>query len=415
MRTVAAFGGERRELARYDGLLEAAMRRRRARGPQGRGRVRVALLRLRLLDAATFKFSGEYMFGPKGDFETGGDVIMTFFAAIIGVASVSDAAMPLNAVVGGLSGRRAHARGDRRAERDRARRAAPGAPADAAPALARVDELRFEDVQFAYPSRARTSRCCASVSFAIAAARRSRSSASRARASRRSCSCSSASTTPTAAACSSTAATCASSRSRVRARVGFVGQEPVLFAASVLENLRVSAPGATEEQCRAAARQAEALDFLEKLPEGVHSYVGQGGSQMSGGQKQRIAIARAIVKRPALLLLDEATSALDNASEKLVQKTMQATLDGLQHDGQLTVISIAHRLSTVRNADRIFCLEDGAVAESGTHDAGSSRARRRRRLSQAGWTDGASGRGRADRHARRRHSANAAADAPAAR
>ena len=364
MRTVAAFGGERRELARYDGLLEAAMRG----GVRAGLKVAVAFAWLFFVFgcsySATFKFTGEYMFGPKGDFETGGDVIMTFFAAIIGVASVSDAAMPLNVVVGGLAaGARMLAVIDAPSAIERGE-AAPGAPADAAPALARVDELRFEDVQFAYPSR-KDVAVLRSVSFAIAGGQK----------------------IAFVGESGSGKSTIVQLLERFydpdggrvlvngrdlrelalhawRARVGFVGQEPVLFAASVLENLRVSAPDATEEQCRAAARQAEALDFLEKLPEGLHSYVGQGGSQMSGGQKQRIAIARALVKKPALLLLDEATSALDNASEKLVQ----ATLDGLQHDGQLTVLSIAHRLSTVRNADRIFCLEDGAVAESGTHD-----------------------------------------------
>ena len=121
---------------------------------------------------------------------------------------------------------------------------------------------------------------------------------------------------------------------------------------------RLAAPGASDDECKAAARQAEALEFLEALPQGVDTFVGQGGGQMSGGQKQRLASARALVKRPALLLLDEATSALDNASEKLVQKT----IDGLQQGGGgataagLTVISIAHRLSTIRHAEKVRIL-----------------------------------------------------------
>jgi ABC-type multidrug transport system fused ATPase/permease subunit len=145
--------------------------------------------------------------------------------------------------------------------------------------------------------------------------------------------------------------------------VGYVGQEPVLFATTVLENIRMSCPEATEADVRAAAKQAEALAFLDKMPKGLSTYVGQGGGQLSGGQKQRIAIARALVKKPVLLILDEATSALDNESEKLVQQT----LDGLQQHGDLTIVTIAHRLSTIRNSDKIFVLAQGVLAESGTH------------------------------------------------
>ena len=156
----------------------------------------------------------------------------------------------------------------------------------------------------------------------------------------------------------------------VRENVGLVGQEPVLFEGSVRENILRGKPQATEEEVVAAAKAANAYDFIMKLPKGFDSDVGVGGKKISGGQKQRVAIARAIIKAPRILLLDEATSALDNESEKIVQ----ASLDKLMSDkdAQRTTIVIAHRLSTIKSADCIFVLNndgDGStVVESGTHD-----------------------------------------------
>eukprot|EP00804_Cyclotella_cryptica_P002916 CCRYP_013285-RC/>CCRYP_013285-RC protein AED:0.10 eAED:0.10 QI:3315/1/1/1/0.9/0.72/11/142/467 len=158
----------------------------------------------------------------------------------------------------------------------------------------------------------------------------------------------------------------------LRNEIGLVGQEPVLFDSSVGENIAFGKDGATDEEIIAAAKIANAHDFICKLDGGYDFNVGTRGKKVSGGQKQRIAIARAVLKNPRILLLDEATSALDNESEKIVQ----ASIDNLVADNKShhrTTVIIAHRLSTVRNADCIYVLEnsgDGAVVvESGSHNA----------------------------------------------
>ncbi len=148
----------------------------------------------------------------------------------------------------------------------------------------------------------------------------------------------------------------------LRARIGLVPQEAVLFGGSVRDNIRYGRLDATEDEIRAAARSANAQDFITALPDGYETLVGDRGSRLSGGQRQRIAIARAILKDPPILLLDEATSSLDNESERLVQ-------DALDHlkVGRTTVI-VAHRLSTIRAATRIAVLDDGWLVELGSHD-----------------------------------------------
>ena len=147
----------------------------------------------------------------------------------------------------------------------------------------------------------------------------------------------------------------------VRARIGLVPQDPVIFSTDALENIRYGRPEATEAEVRAAARAAHALDFLEALPQGLNTFLGEKGVRLSGGQRQRIAIARAILRNPPLLLLDEATSALDAESERYVQDALEA----LMRDR--TTIIIAHRLATVLNADRICVLDDGRLAAVGSH------------------------------------------------
>ncbi|CAK4101787.1 unnamed protein product [Aphanomyces euteiches] len=149
----------------------------------------------------------------------------------------------------------------------------------------------------------------------------------------------------------------------LRDQIGLVGQEPCLFSDTIADNIRRGLPGATNEEVYAAAKQANAYDFIMGFPMGFDTAVGDRGAQLSGGQKQRIAIARAIIKNPAVLLLDEATSALDTESEHVVQ----ASLDRLLASRQRTTVIIAHRLSTIRG--RIVVLNRGHVLEDGNHES----------------------------------------------
>ena len=151
----------------------------------------------------------------------------------------------------------------------------------------------------------------------------------------------------------------------LRQQIGLVGQEPVLFEGTVAENIAYGKEGATRADVEEAARSANAHDFITSaLPHGYNSSVGLRGGTLSGGQKQRIAIARAIVRKPAILLLDEATSALDTTSERIVQ----AAIDEIMHQQKRTTLTIAHRLSTIRNSDKIAVIDGGRVVEQGTWD-----------------------------------------------
>jgi ABC-type multidrug transport system fused ATPase/permease subunit len=145
-------------------------------------------------------------------------------------------------------------------------------------------------------------------------------------------------------------------------RVAVVTQEPFLFAGTIRENIAYGRPGASEAELREAARVAHVDEFMERLPNGWDTDVGDAGTLLSGGQRQRITIARAVLKNPEVLIFDEATSALDAKSERLVQEAVDGLLAGR------TTFVIAHRLSTVRHADKILVLERGAIAELGTHD-----------------------------------------------
>jgi len=146
-----------------------------------------------------------------------------------------------------------------------------------------------------------------------------------------------------------------------RKNVGIVPQEVILFGGTIQENIAYGKPGATLEEVREAARKANALEFIEGFPEKFSTLVGERGVKLSGGQRQRIAIARAILKDPAILILDEATSSLDAHSEVLVQEALEKLMEGR------TSIIIAHRLSTIKKVDRIFVVQGGGLAETGSH------------------------------------------------
>jgi len=148
----------------------------------------------------------------------------------------------------------------------------------------------------------------------------------------------------------------------LREQVGVVSQEPILFATTISENIRYGRPGASDAEVQAAAEAANAHEFVSGFPEGYDTMVGERGVRLSGGQKQRVAIARAVLKDPKVLVLDEATSALDAESEHLVQEALERLMQ------QRTTLVIAHRLSTVRDADRVVVLHDGVVAQVGSHD-----------------------------------------------
>jgi ATP-binding cassette, subfamily B, bacterial len=147
----------------------------------------------------------------------------------------------------------------------------------------------------------------------------------------------------------------------LRARIGIVPQDSVIFSASAMDNIRYGRPAASDAEVMAAARAAHADDFIQALPGGYQSFLGERGVRLSGGQRQRISIARAMLKNPPLLLLDEATSALDAESERMVQAALEAAM------ADRTTLVIAHRLATVQRADRIVVMEAGEIVDQGTH------------------------------------------------
>ena len=148
----------------------------------------------------------------------------------------------------------------------------------------------------------------------------------------------------------------------LRSHIGVVSQEPVLFDATIAENIRFGKLDATHDEIVQAAKSANAHNFISELPNGYDTFVGKQGAQLSGGQKQRIAIARALVRNPQILLLDDATSALDSESERVVQAALDRARQGR------TTIVISHRISTFQSADYVAFMENGCIVEMGTHD-----------------------------------------------
>ena len=148
----------------------------------------------------------------------------------------------------------------------------------------------------------------------------------------------------------------------LRNNIGIVQQDVYLFAGTVMDNIRYGKPDATDAEIIAAAKNANAHDFIMNLPEGYDTNIGQRGIKLSGGQKQRLSIARVFLKNPPVLIFDEATSALDNESERVVQESLEKLAKGR------TTFVIAHRLSTIRNAGKILVLTEKGIAESGNHN-----------------------------------------------
>ncbi len=148
----------------------------------------------------------------------------------------------------------------------------------------------------------------------------------------------------------------------LRGAIGLVSQDVFLFHGTVLENITYGSPAATLAEAIAAAEVAEAQEFIDQLPQGYDTIVGERGQKLSGGQRQRLAIARAVLKNPPILILDEATSAVDNETEAAIQRSLERITQNR------TTIAIAHRLSTIRNADRIYVMEQGKLVEQGNHD-----------------------------------------------
>ena len=171
-------------------------------------------------------------------------------------------------------------------------------------------------------------------------------------------------------------------RDQFRRHIALVPQDPVIFAASARENIRFGRPEATDAEVEAAAQAAAAHEFIQALPEGYDSYVGERGVMLSGGQKQRIAIARAILRNAPVLLLDEATSALDAESERAVQQAVDELSEGR------TTLIVAHRLATVKKADRIVVLDQGRVVATGSHEALVAEGGLYARLARLQFTDG---------------------------
>ena len=147
----------------------------------------------------------------------------------------------------------------------------------------------------------------------------------------------------------------------LRNNIGVVMQEVYMFSGRIRDNIEYGRPGASLDEIREAAKKAGADEFIEKLPDGYDTYVGERGVKLSGGQKQRISIARVFLKNPPILILDEATSALDNESERIVQQSLEKLAEGR------TVFTIAHRLTTIKNADKILVLTENGIDEQGTH------------------------------------------------
>ena len=155
---------------------------------------------------------------------------------------------------------------------------------------------------------------------------------------------------------------CDMSLEALNSRISYVAQDQYLFNTSLLENIRMGRLNATDEEVLEAARKAQCMEFLEKLPQGIHSMAGDAGKMLSGGEKQRISIARCILKDAPIVILDEATASVDTDNESYIQEAISELVKGK------TLLVIAHRLNTIQNADQILVIDNGQIAQQGTHE-----------------------------------------------
>ena len=377
VRTVMAFGGEQTEINRYRGLLDSA-------SAAGTRKAHVHGFSLGGVFLAAFSAFGlAFWYGSvlvrDGELSAG-DVLVVFFSIVVGATSIGNAAPAMQAFSAG-TGAAAHIFEmiERVPAIDVASPAGEQLPDDFEPTL------RLENVDFAYPSRPDVpisrnlslhfpaGKTVALVGFSGSGKSTVVSLIERFY-------------DPVAGR-----VTLAGRDLRdlnlawLRRQIALVGQEPVLFNTTIGQNIAYGAThdDVTQEQIEAAARAANAHDFISRLPKGYNTVVGERGVQLSGGQKQRIAIARALVKNPRILLLDEATSALDTASERIVQDALDRARQGR------TTVVIAHRLSTIRDSDLIYVMDRGTVVESGTWAELTSRPTRFAELVEAQMVRGA--------------------------
>ncbi|KCV73465.1 hypothetical protein H696_01004 [Fonticula alba] len=353
MRTVAAFGGEVRELSRYARALAPAVRTGERRAHiNGLGMGFIYLVTYSLYGFAFWYGSGQV---NRGRLDTG-EVIIVFLTVMMASTAIGQVGPSLSSLAQGL-GAAAGIFGilDRRPAIDNL--SDEGLKPETV-----LGDLAFEDLHFAYPSRPE-SPVLRGLNLNVKAG--------------------------TTVALVGHSGSCKSTLLQLlerfydpasgavkldgvdvrrlsirwlRGTLALVQQEPVLFSGSVSENVRFGKPGATDAEVEAACRLANAHDFVTRLPQGYASQVGERGSLLSGGQKQRIAIARALISNPKILLLDEATSALDTRSERVVQNALDRASKGR------TTLVIAHRLSTIRHADLIVVVDEGVVVQQGTHE-----------------------------------------------
>eukprot|EP00405_Crypthecodinium_cohnii_P047036 CAMPEP_0206588098 /NCGR_PEP_ID=MMETSP0325_2-20121206/38058_1 /ASSEMBLY_ACC=CAM_ASM_000347 /TAXON_ID=2866 /ORGANISM="Crypthecodinium cohnii, Strain Seligo" /LENGTH=1279 /DNA_ID=CAMNT_0054096267 /DNA_START=144 /DNA_END=3983 /DNA_ORIENTATION=+ len=368
IRVVASFGGEQRAVERFESFLEPARRGGIKAGLHVGASFGLVIACFAIAHAAAFWYGAHYMIAegktnPATDEPyTGAEILMVFMSVLMGIASINDLSQPLLTLTQARSSAtdmKAVFEGESTIEDSRS------VEAEMPEAAKTLSTITFKDVAFTYPSRpdnpilkglnlnitkgqkvAFVGESGSGKSTVIQLLERFYD--------------------PAAGSVEINGINLKSlPLASWRQLVGYVGQEPVLFATSILENLRGGNRNISREAAEAALKKAQAWGFIENLPKKMDTFVGISGGQLSGGQKQRVAIARALAKKPQLLLLDEATSALDNESEKSVQ----AALDDLQSNASdgLTTITIAHRLSTIRNSSVIFVIKAGVNVEKGTH------------------------------------------------